>query len=60
MAPSRKPQNVSDALWYYENKGSIEIIIIPGKLKPEERPLGDGIQVRIPKRMLKKSLGRMK
>lgn len=73
MTHSYKPQDISKEAWYYENDGSIDIIINPQSLnllvqktlKPAyRRKKGvlwsdpDGISIRIPSSMLLKTLKR--
>lgn len=74
MSRSNSPQDICDAAWYYENNGSIDIILNPKRLgvtviagKPNNQPRmkkgvrwssGDGICIRIPSAMLLATLKR--
>lgn len=68
MRPSREAQNIDGQTWYYENNGSIDLIIrtpeIPdghiGRANKGARKSGDGnyLHVRIPSRMLAATLER--
>jgi hypothetical protein len=60
MAVSNKPQTVNSSVWYYENKGSIEIIIdavfLAGHVKSKPHQC---LTFKIRKSTLKRSLKRM-
>lgn len=70
--PSLKPQDVCDGAWYYENKGSIDLILSPSSLglrvvnpsdamslrKGIRYVSPDGICIRIPAKMLRATLQR--
>lgn len=58
MGVSLNPQNINSMLWYYENKGSIELVIdLPELCKRDLQ--SRAWSVRIPKSKLEKSLARM-
>ena len=53
---SLSPQNISETVWYFENPRHLDLVI--------EHRASNGVflwteTVRVPKRMLKESLGRM-
>ena len=69
MTISRMPQNIDEASWYYENKGSIEVIIHTrdakntnsvGRKRGTFRSIADSgfIHLRIPSKMLLATLKR--
>jgi hypothetical protein len=57
--PSLNPQRINSTAWYYENKGSIDIIVdIPTLARNPSFGKG-ALQIRISKSKLKTSLARM-
>lgn len=54
---SNKPQNINAGAWYYENKGSILLILWPSKVP--KKLFSDGcVRLRIPAKLLRETLKR--
>jgi hypothetical protein len=54
-----RPRRVNSMLWYYENKGSIELVVDLPELCRRDLQSRPWI-VRVPKKMLQRSLARMR
>lgn len=51
------PQNINEGAWYYENKGSILLIVWPDKVPEKSAPDGC-VRLRIPAKLLRETLKR--